>query len=320
VSQLLSKDEIDALLKGVADGAVPPARPRTGHVVAIDVTSREQSLRGRCPGLEVAVDRFAQAVRSTLGPVLGRLPAVEPSTLDLVRFASVSAGLAPPAGVQLFRMPPLAGQGVLIVPSRLAALLLEASLGGDTRRRTPLRAREFSPIEQRLLERLGTRVLHDLRAAWRRLAPVDFASVGFARSAALATVAAPADIVLLIELAIGIDGEEPASLRVCIPDASLDPIRGALEAKPGGAGEARVPGWSDALRALLAATDIEVVAELGTQRMRFADVLALRAGDILPLRTGLEGPVVVRVEGRAKFVGAPGVAHGNNAVRITAAA
>ena len=54
--------------------------------------------------------------------------------------------------------------------------------------------------------------------------------------------------------------------------------------------------------------------------MRLGEVLALRTGDVLTLRTGREEPVIVRVEGQAVFVGAPGVARGSNAVRITATA
>jgi len=39
---------------------------------------------------------------------------------------------------------------------------------------------------------------------------------------------------------------------------------------------------------------------------------------VLPLRTGREGPVLVRVEGRPRFLAAPGVQGGSNAVRVTA--
>jgi flagellar motor switch protein FliM len=218
----------------------------------------------------------------------------------------------------MFRMPPLEGQGIMVVSPSLAAVLLEACLGGDARRRTPLRAREFSVLEQRLLERHAKRILDDLRAAWHPLATVDFTFVGSARGASLATVAAPSDVVLLIELAIAVEADQPASLRVCIPNASLDPIRRTLEVTTGRAAGARFPSWSDALRELLAPTEVEVVAELGTERMRLGDVLALRAGDVLTLPTGREGPVTVRVEGQVVFVGAPGVARGSNAVRITA--
>jgi len=39
---------------------------------------------------------------------------------------------------------------------------------------------------------------------------------------------------------------------------------------------------------------------------------------VIPLRTGREGPVLVRVEGRPRFLAAPGVLAGSNAVRVTA--
>src|SRR4029077_351693 len=115
VSQLLSQEEVDALLKGVAESGVPRGRPRTGHVAPIDLTSRDWTLRGRCPGLELAVDQFACTVRAMLGGVLGRLPSVEPPTLELVRFADITTSLVAPVSVQLFRMPPLEGQGIIVV-------------------------------------------------------------------------------------------------------------------------------------------------------------------------------------------------------------
>src|SRR5262249_43545321 len=202
MSQLLSRDEVDALLGGVADGAVSPGRLRAAHVVPIDVTSQTRSLRGRHRGLALVVDRFARAVRTTLGGVLGKWPTVEPTTLELVRFACVSARLVAPMSVHVFRMPPLDGQGTIIVPPPLAALLFEASLGGDARRRTPLAPREFSAIEQRVLGRLATRVLHDLRDAWQPVAAIDVALVGSEPTAA--AVLASHEIVLLIELAVGI--------------------------------------------------------------------------------------------------------------------
>jgi flagellar motor switch protein FliM len=71
------------------------------------------------------------------------------------------------------------------------------------------------------------------------------------------------------------------------------------------------------MRALLAGAELEVAAELGTRRMRVRDVLALAPGDVIPLGTGRDGPVLVRVEGRARFVGAPGMSGGSNAVRVT---
>jgi flagellar motor switch protein FliM len=103
-----------------------------------------------------------------------------------------------------------------------------------------------------------------------------------------------------------------------LPNAALDPLRHRLQAGVIGEGEAPGAGFGDRLRAALAAVELEVAAELGTHRMRLRDVLGLSAGDVLPLRTGREGPVLVRVEGRPRFLAAPGVLAGSNAVRVTA--
>jgi flagellar motor switch protein FliM len=88
---------------------------------------------------------------------------------------------------------------------------------------------------------------------------------------------------------------------------------------PGTEREAPATAWSERLRALLDDTDLEVAAELGRARLRVREVLALARGDVITLGAGREGPVVVRVEGRALFLGAPGVAGSSNAVRITSA-
>ena len=46
-------------------------------------------------------------------------------------------------------------------------------------------------------------------------------------------------------------------------------------------------------------------------------VLNLQVGDVIPLGTGREGPVLLRIEGHPGFTGAPGISGGNNAVRVS---
>jgi flagellar motor switch protein FliM len=319
VSQLLSKDEVDALLKGVADGGLG-ASPGAGtpeKVVALDLTNRERSVRGRWPGLELVLDRLGRALRTSLGTLLGRAPAVTVAGVELLRFAAVRERLPKPTVLQVFRMTPLRGQGFLAPSPGLAGLVLEVFLGGNAGRRTPLAERELSAIETRVLERLGRRVLHDLGEAWRAVSAVTFDLVRTEQNPALVTIAPPQELVLEIDVAITPEGGEPATLAICVPNASLDPVRAALEALPGSERIAPATVWSERLRALLDDTDLEVSAELGNARLRVSEMLALRAGDLLTLGTGREGPVLVRVEGRPLFHGAPGVAGSSNAVRIT---
>jgi flagellar motor switch protein FliM len=321
VSQLLSKAEVDALLNGVDVVAIGAGEATVGlrKVSAIDLAGRERSIRGRWLGLELVVDRFVRGLRATLGGLLGRVPGVAIEGLELVRFGEVRAHLPQPVSLQLFRMSPLRGLGLVAMSPALVGLVLEVSLGGDAGRRTPLANRELSPIELRVLERLGRRVLDDLGEACDPIAAVEFSLLRSEQNPMLAAIAGEQDLVLRLDVRIAHEDGEPAALTLCLPNAALDPIRHVLATAPGSEREAPATAWSERLRALLDDMDLEIAAELGRARLRMSEVLALRVGDVIALGAGREGPVVVRVEGRPVFLGAPGVAGSSNAVRITSA-
>lgn len=321
MTPLLSKAEVDALLKDVelVEGTARTVAAGRPSVVAVDLVARERSVRGRWPGLELVADRFVSRLRTTFGALLGRVPAVAVDAVELVRFREVREHVPRPATLQLFRMPPLRGLGLVGLSRALAGLALEVSLGGRAERCTPSTDRELTAIDVRVLERLGRRILHDLGEAWRPVAALEFSLLRSEQNPLLAAIAAAQDVVLRLELTVTHDGGERAALTVCIPNAALDPVRHVLETVPGSGGEAPSTAWNDRMRALLDDTDVEVTAELGRARLRVREVLALRAGDVVPLGAGREGPVVVRVEGRPLFLGAPGVAGSSNAVRITSA-
>jgi len=305
VSRILSEEEVDALLRGVREGAIPGGgRATASGVQRLDLTSQERNLRGR--------------LRTSLGALLGQVPALDVRGLELLKFARVTARLPQPVGLGVFHMPPLRGHGLLVATPALVSTLVQVFCGGAPGRTTPAAERDLSAIEQRVLERLGARVLHDLKEAFRPLAAIEFGGLDAETNPLFAAIAGPQDLVVLLELAVGIAGQAAPGLWLCLPNAALDPLRHRLQAGVSGEGEAPGAGFGDRLRAVLAAVELEVAAELGTHRMRLRDVLGLRAGEVLPLRTGREGPVLVRVEGRPRFLAAPGVQGGSNAVRVTA--
>ena len=318
MSRILSEDEVDALLRGVRDGAVSAGgRAPASGVQTFDLTSQERNLRGRLPGLELVVDRFVRGLRTSLGALLGQMPELDVRGLELLKFARVTARLPRPVGLGVFRMPPLRGQGLVVVTPALVSTLLQVFCGGTPERTAPVAGRDLSAIEQRVLERIGARVLHDLKEAFRPLAAIEFGGLSAETNPVFAAIAGPQELVVLLELAVGIVGLADPALWLCLPNAALDPLRHRLQTGVSGAGEAPGAGFGDRLRAALAAVELEFAAELGMHRMRLRDVLALGTGDVVPLRTGREGPVLVRVEGRPRFLAAPGVQSGSNAVRIT---
>jgi flagellar motor switch protein FliM len=318
--KILSQDEVNALLKGVADGDIAAGdEPRggPGTVQPLDLTSQERNLRGRLPGLELVGDRFVRSLRASLATFLGQLPEVRLTAVELVKFGSLTHRLPRPVSLQLFRMAPLRGQGMLIVNPPLIAALLQVFFGGSPERTAAISGRDLSAIEQRVLERMGARVLQDLQEAWRPVVPMQCTFVRSETNPLFVAIALAQELVLRLELEVAVPGAEDARLAVVIPNGALDPVRENLQATSREEREAPEATWGDRLRTILAEAELEVSAELGKRAMRLAEVLRLKTGDVIPLGTGREGPVVVRVEGRPRFLGAPGVAGSFNAVRVT---
>ncbi len=326
MSDILSQDEVDALLKAVGDGGVAGAGPEAtaddgrGGVRTLDLTNQERSLRGRLPGLEVVLGRLVRDLRGGLAPFFGQVPNVTVGAVELLKFGGYMQRLQQPVGLQFWKLAPLRGQGMLVLRPGLVASVMQVLFGGVPGRNPVPAAREFSSIEQRVLARLGGRILADLREAWRPVAPLECTLLRTETNPLFATIAAPHELILHVELQIIVEGSEDVTLAFCIPNGALDPIRQSLARlqDPDMNDEAADTSWAGRLQAVLGEAPVELSAELGTTTLRMGEVLALKVGDVVHLGTGREGPVLVRVAGRPHFHGAPGVSASNNAVRVTA--
>src|SRR5262249_37296807 len=144
-----------------------PAVDAPASVRTIDVTQKARSLRGLLPGLELVIERFTRNLRGTLATFFGQLPQVPVHGVDLLPYATFLARLSRPLSLQLWKLTPLRGQGALVATPGLVGALLQVFFGGPPGRKTMAPSRDYSPIEQRVLERLAGRVLGDLREAWR---------------------------------------------------------------------------------------------------------------------------------------------------------
>lgn len=322
MGDILSQDEVNALLKGISEGEIPPASgggAAPGGVRPLDLTNQERDLRGRLLGLEQANERLVRSLRSSLGSFLGQLPAVSLGGLEMLRFSTFLDHLPTPASLHLFRLAPLRGQGLVFISPELLASLVEVSFGGSAARRTAAAGREYSAAECWVARQLAERLLAELRQTWAPLAEIEFAYVREETNPQFAAVAPREGMVVVSTLRVELGGAEAADLVVVVPDASLEPLRPVL--RSGGAGVDEQPDrggatWAAALREAVLATELEVRAELGSQLLPMRRVLALRRGDLLGLGGKSDAPVVVRVEGRPLFFGTPGVAGSQNAVRV----
>jgi flagellar motor switch protein FliM len=318
MSETLSQDEVEALLRGVSDGevAVAEEQPR-GAVCAYDLLGEERLAGRRFPVLDLVHERFSRRLRVSLTRFVGGPPDLQVGTLEMLKFDTFRNRLPVGVSLHLFTMAPLRGQALLAISAPLAFGLVDRACGGAGHARPATETREYSAIEMQMLQRIVRIVLADLAESW---VPVQRLECSFLRSElnpAHVTLTGPAEMVLALELACNLGGE-PAPLVLAVPYALIEPLRvklGETQARPTVATDQECV---TAMRAAVRQAEVTFSAELGTREISARALLGLRVGDVLGLATRGDDPVDLRVEGVRVMTGLAGVSRGQNAVRVLA--
>ena len=154
-SDLLSQDEIDALLHGVDSGAVetePPAAP--GEARNYDFASQDRIVRGKLPTLEMINERFARTLRIGIYNLLHRSAELSVKGIDLLRFGEYMHSLQVPTNLNLVKMKPLRGTALVVYEPRLVFTLVDNFFGGGGKYPARIEGREFTPTEMRVIQLL----------------------------------------------------------------------------------------------------------------------------------------------------------------------
>ena len=155
-SDLLSQDEIDALLHGVDSGAVETetddAEP--GSARSYDFASQDRIVRGRLPTLEMINERFARYFRTSLFNMLRRTADISVSGVQMLKFSEFVHSLFVPTSLNLIRVAPLRGRGLCVIDPKLVFSVVDNFFGGTGRFHTKIEGRDFTPTEVRVIQML----------------------------------------------------------------------------------------------------------------------------------------------------------------------
>ena len=311
--KILEPAEIDALIKGVATGAVstqPGAAP--GVVQAYDFSQPTRTVHGKLPGLELINERFGRAFRVSLYNLLRRAADITVKPLRIETFADYTRGLSAPISLNLVKVAPLRGTGLIVLDPGLVFTIVDHFFGGSGRS-WKVEGREFTSIEQRIIHMLLRSVFADLREAWAPAVNIELEYLQSEVNPQFAPIEAPNELVLVsafhIELAGG-GGE----MHVTLPFAMIEPLREAFDSGLAGSRLERDPRWSSSLREEIEEAEVELRMVLGRTSVTLADLLNLKPQDLLPC--DFSGKVVLCAEEVPVFRGSFGLSRGQQAVKI----
>lgn len=314
-NDLLSQDEIDALLHGVDSGKVDttPAPAAPGEARPFDFTSQERIVRGRMPTLEMVNERFARLFRISLFNMLRRTPELTVVGIETVKFSEYTHSLFVPTSLNLIRVKPLRGTALCIFEPRLVFTVVDNFFGGDGRLPTKIEGREFTPTEMRVIQLLLRQVFADQQEAWSPVLGLDFEYLNSEVNPHFANIVSPGEIVVVCKFKIELEGGG-GHLHLTFPYSMLEPIRDLLDAGIQSDRGDKDERWPLALREQVRDLEVETSCELLRATMSLRQLTQLKAGDVIPVT--LPRTLELCVEDVPLFRGSFGVANGRNAVRI----
>lgn len=318
MENILTKEEIDALLTAVFEGRIDPDRELTrseGEVTKYDLFSTN-AYKGFVPNMDLIYDGYIRYNRVTLSNRLRKMVEIRKSSARAYKFDDFLQTLPSPVCMAIFKIEPLKGAALLTLDSSLVFSVVDSILGGSGNPKQPEGDRMFTSIELKLMEKLVKDVLQDMEKAWNPLIASHMTLIKIEMNPRLVNIVPPEYQVVATNLEIQIE-QAVGNMTVVVPYMTIDPIRDKLKSGSQYDLMAVDPEWAKRLSRNLLDAPMELVVELGSAQITMEELISLAPGDTILLNKTYDTDLRIHVGGVQKFMAAPGVRHGNKAVRIT---
>jgi len=285
VTDLLSQDEIDALLHGVDsvdDEGEEDLNTSDESAVSFDFSSQDRIVRGRMPTLELINERFARHMRISLFNMLRKTAEVSINGVQMMKFGEYQNTLYVPTSLNMVRFRPLKGTALITMEARLVFILVENFFGGDGRYHARIEGREFTPTERRVTQLLLKIVFGDYKEAWSPVMGVEFEYLDSEVNPSMANIVSPTEVIVVSSFHIEVDGGG-GDFHVVMPYSMVEPIRELLDAGVQSDKMETDVRWSSALREEIMDVPVNFRVNLLEKDIALRDLMELQAGDIIPI-------------------------------------
>ena len=314
MQDLLSQDEIDALLHGVDDGDIEEDGSAGAEGVRpYDITSNDRIVRGRMPTLEMINERFARYTRISMFNFLRRSADVISGGVQIMKFGEYVHTLYVPTSLNLVKIRPLRGTSLFILDAKLVFKLVDNFFGGDGRH-AKIEGREFTPTEIRVIQLVLAQVFKDYKEAWHSIMEADFEYIGSEVNPAMANIVSPSEVVVVSSFHIELDGGG-GDMHITFPYSMIEPIRETLDAGMQSDVDDVDERWKQSLRDDILGAKVEIHGTVVEKEITLREVSELKAGDIIPIE--MPESFTLEAQGVPVFRGKLGTSDDNLAVKIT---
>ena len=281
--EVLTQEEIDALLSGVDSGKVVSEGERSANeaLPKYDLASQDRIVRGRLPTLELVNEKFARFFRGSLYDLMRHAAEIGVGGIQIMKYSDYLNTLFVPTSINLVRVKPMTGVAMLVLDAKLVFKLVDHFFGGDGRQ-VKTEGRDFTPTELRIVTRVLEHLCADMKEAWKGLMPIQIEHLGVEVNPSLVNIVGPSEIMVVnvfrVELESG-GGE----IHFVLPYGMLEPHREQLETAGKGKTNELDRRWRPSVERRVLDARVRVSCAIAEKDLSLKDVLGFSVGDVIPI-------------------------------------
>ncbi len=280
---VLSQEEVDALLRGVGGDTEEPAQDEVqGGIKTYEIGRQERIVRGRMPTLELVNERFARLFRIGLFNFMRKTAEISVGAVRVVKYSEFIRNLVVPTNLNLVNIKPLRGTALIVFEPTLIFQIIDNLFGGSGTVHMRVEGRDFSATEQRIIRRILDVFFQEYQKSWQSVHEIEFEYLRSEMNTQFATIATPTDVVVVTTFSVDLT-PGGGDIHICIPYAMLEPIRDVIYA---GVQADRQEGdnrWLTTLSRQIRTTEVGMVATLARASLSVRELLSLKAGDVIAI-------------------------------------
>ncbi|MEA9599073.1 flagellar motor switch protein FliM [Polynucleobacter sp. AP-Sanab-80-C2] len=294
----LTEGELDELLKDVElteeqkNAQMQEQSLQGAPAKTFNLGTQERLVRGRMPTIETVHERFIRLLRITASNLFGALIEVKTSATTTCKYGELLSKHSQPSNINLIKLKPLRGTGLLIIDPNLVLYTVDNLFGGGARFPVSIEGREFTATEMRIVGTLLKTFFTSYQEAWAPAYEIECEHVNSEMNLSFVNIAMASELMSTTTFTLAI-GEASYEIDLCIPYMMLEPIMDILTSQTQGMVAEHDHVWEETLLQQVEAVEVEVVANLGNKTMLMEEIIALKSGDVIPFPYSAEIPVTV---------------------------
>ncbi len=313
--QILSQDEVDALLQGIAGESQTIERDSVDKSATrnYNLADQERMVRGRMPTMEIINERFARNIRIGMFNFIRKSPEVAIGATKVQKYSAFLREIVVPTNFNLVSVRPLRGCGLIVCDPALIFAVIDSLFGGSGKYHTRIEGRDFSMTENRIILRVVDLITSEYKKAWVGVYPLELEYQRSEMQPQFANIASPSEVVVTTSFTLEI-GDISGTIHFCIPYSTLEPIRDILYSTVQGDASEPDHRWVNLLTQQIQAAEVELVAEMAQAPATVEQLLSFQVGDFIEL--DLHPSIEVKVSGVPVLECHYGISNGRYALKV----